>query len=662
VVYVHVTPSEDSSDADEVAWAHRLGRELKEEFRPFEDGDIVIHAKASAYGYGQRYNDIDVVVVGRFPNGIDRQIDCIVNVKDDGQRRVQPSETIRFYSIIMTIEIKSHDPRSVRVVGLNDLQVLYSSGWKSATDQSEGQKAALRAVLSDKVGPSCWVCNGIWLTSFDRSALPQGVTNVLPKLISLTDLLRLCCAQKAPFQRTPAQSPIFSALPQDTAERCDASVLKGLLTSMRRVEVQSLGALSRQKLEFITANLLRDQPYANVIGNQLLIIPGKPGTGKTIKLLRLAHHLAARDGARVRILTYNLALVSDIRRLLALSGINEEAAGIVDIGSLDKFFYELIVTSGLSAFDYDRYFETKDRMLLEILEAFDIGLVTASDIREWLAKPEFRYDYVFVDEGQDWSSLEQRILLKVFGPAKVVVGDGIDQMVRTQNRSDWIENVASDSVHRVPPERRCLRQKYNLNEYNRALARATDRTWDLESRTEFPGGRIIIATGGYDRTLHEKLWEECQLDGNKGYEMLFMVPPSLANAGRGFSQRETFESWGVKLWDGTMRDARKEFPTDLLEHRVIQYESCRGLEAWTGICMGLDEIFELKQRLWKPFEDQVSLEDDDVLRAKDAYKWCMIPLTRAIDTTVVTLTDANSTFSRKLIEVAESMPDVAQVV
>ncbi|MDI9637439.1 AAA family ATPase [Kamptonema cortianum] len=665
MVRVHVTPPEDSSDATEVAWAHRLGRKLQEEFKPFEDGDVFVHAKASAYGYGQKYNDIDVVIIGFFPNGIDRQIDCMVRVKDGDPRKAGTGEAIRFYSICMTIEIKSHDARSVRVVGLNELQVQYESGWKSATDQSEGQKEALKAILLDRLGVRVWVTNAIWLTSFDRSALPKGVLNLMPKVVALNDLLQVCCNQSAPYQSTPGHRPFYSALSLEGQDQLDASKLSSFLSSLKRVEVQDLGNMSRKKLEQVMSTLINDQQYTRAIGKQLVIIRGKPGTGKTIKLLRLAHDLAARDGARIRILTYNLALVSDIRRLIALTGINEETAGVVEISSLDKFFYELITICGLGEFDYDRYFDQKDRMLADIQEGFKVGLITEDDIVRWLESPQFRFDFIFVDEGQDWHHAEQALLIKLFGPSRVVVGDGIEQMVRTQSRSEWSERAESGLVHRVPPERRCLRQKYNLNEFNRALASAVGLTWDLESRPDFPGGRVILATTGYTQELHEQLWKECQQDGNKGYEMLFMVPPSLASGmkGPGFPRRAEFEAWGARFWDGTVRDNRKEFPTDPLEHRVVQYESCRGLEAWTSICLGLDEIFGLKLQTWeRPPEDQMSMEADEDRRVSDAYRWCMMPLTRAIDTTVITLTDANSEFSKLILAVGRTMPDVVQLL
>jgi hypothetical protein len=453
-------------------------------------------------------------------------------------------------------------------------------------------------------------------------------------------------------------------LSREDQEFCDVAALSSFLNSLKRVEVQSLGSLSRNRIEQATASLIDDRQYLPAVGKQLVIIRGKPGTGKTVKLLRLAHHLARHEGARVRILTYNLALVSDIRRLVALTGINDETSGLIDISSLDKFFYELIIVSGLTAFDYDKYLEQKSEMIQEIQDAIDVGLASEADVLHWLEKPELRFDYVLIDEGQDWAESEQRLLVSVFGPERVVVGDGLDQMIRCQVRSDWSLQAESKRVLRVPAEKRCLRQKHNLNEFNRALSHATGRPWELESRTEFSGGRVIIAASGYSRSLHASLWEDCQQDGNRGYEMLFMVPPRMASGinGHGFQRKQEFETWGMRLWDGTQRDNRREFPTDPLEHRVVQYESCRGLEAWIAVCLGIDEIFALKRENWQRHQDSTSLEDEEISRCRFAYQWCMIPLTRAIDTTVITLTDLDSEFSRMILRVAESAPDLAQVV
>ncbi|HAZ27663.1 TPA: RNA helicase, partial [Candidatus Acetothermia bacterium] len=59
------------------------------------------------------------------------------------------------------------------------------------------------------------------------------------------------------------------------------------------------------------------------LGSQLLLFRGRGGAGKTVNLLRVAHHLYQEKRARVLILTYNKALVADIARLFAIMGIRD---------------------------------------------------------------------------------------------------------------------------------------------------------------------------------------------------------------------------------------------------------------------------------------------------------------------------------------------------
>jgi thymidine kinase len=40
------------------------------------------------------------------------------------------------------------------------------------------------------------------------------------------------------------------------------------------------------------------------------------------------------------------------------------------------------------------------------------------------------WDYIFVDEAQDWKDDEKLLLFKIYGPNCIVVADGIDQFMR----------------------------------------------------------------------------------------------------------------------------------------------------------------------------------------------------------------------------------------
>lgn len=47
------------------------------------------------------------------------------------------------------------------------------------------------------------------------------------------------------------------------------------------------------------------------------------------------------------------------------------------------------------------------------------------------------WDYVLIDEAQDWSNLERDIVLKLFDKGKIIVADGGQQFVRRINVCDW---------------------------------------------------------------------------------------------------------------------------------------------------------------------------------------------------------------------------------
>ncbi len=70
------------------------------------------------------------------------------------------------------------------------------------------------------------------------------------------------------------------------------------------------GTLTRKKLDKITKRLMKEQNYVSAIGEKLVIIRGRAGTGKTFKLVRIAYELALHKNKRCLILTYNSIIVS----------------------------------------------------------------------------------------------------------------------------------------------------------------------------------------------------------------------------------------------------------------------------------------------------------------------------------------------------------------
>ena len=102
-------------------------------------------------------------------------------------------------------------------------------------------------------------------------------------------------------------------------------------------------------------------------------------------------------------------------------------------------------------------------------------------------------------------------------------------------------------------------------------------------------------------TAHTEIYEEVCDDaaklGNYPIDLLACVPPSLV---LGRASRNTLVararpcSQGKKVWDASSVDVREHFPTDRDALRIVQYDSCRGLEGWAVINYGFDDFWEYK--------------------------------------------------------------------
>ena len=116
---------------------------------------------------------------------------------------------------------------------------------------------------------------------------------------------------------------------------------------------------------------------------------------------------------------------------------------------------------------------------------------------------------------------------------------------------------------------------------------------------------------------------------------------------------------GIFIWDGTNEEIRSTYPTVSDEIRLLQYDSSRGLEAWTVFCLDFDKFIEAKESMFDPNEESNSLilESKEERRRKYINNWMMIPLTRAIDTIVITLDDAGSDIGKLLFKISEENSD-----
>lgn len=119
-----------------------------------------------------------------------------------------------------------------------------------------------------------------------------------------------------------------------------------------------VGILTKKKMDLITSKQTQlIQRVIEGMGNQISIITGKAGTGKTFTLTRILYHIVKND-KHARLLTYNNLLVNEIKYNIKLLG--EFRPTNASIGTLHQFFFKLTRRLGVQLlFTMERIEELK---------------------------------------------------------------------------------------------------------------------------------------------------------------------------------------------------------------------------------------------------------------------------------------------------------------
>lgn len=199
-----------------------------------------------------------------------------------------------------------------------------------------------------------------------------------------------------------------------------------------------------------------------------------------------------------------------------------------------------------------------------------------------------------------------------------------------------------------------------------------EKRWRVEPDADISGGSVTIRIGadGYlqNDALHDSLVQSNRRAQNKNIDMLFCVPPS--NLYRGYNYEGVAGKMGSKprklgysVWDATV-DANRDDPLRSEDDfRIVQFESSRGLEGWVVVLEFIDEFFDEKYDSYRAKRDkqQTFLRDDDFNAMAYAALWSLIPLTRAIDTLVITLKEESSKLGSAIIRAAKRLPEVVTI-
>jgi hypothetical protein len=626
-----------------------------------KDADATVSLIAGVKCHGQRRRDIDVALLATFAAPI--RFTPFLDISWGSGPPFRPREAY-VDSLCVTIEVKEQDPSGVAFTGGGRVDVRYvrdgQEKWSSATDQSEEQKYSLKNYLEHNGLASPYISNLIWLRNVLNNQLPHRPHNILGG--NSTWELFLSVLFQLDRTRTPAHEWHLSAGRGYVSGSFRAAV--DLLTRPLRPT-----GLDRVRMDRVTHAALRDE-WVEAVGKRQLVLRGRGGCGKTMLLLQLAWRLYETLGRRVLLLTYNRALAADIRRMLTLLGVPDDVGERhIQVQTVYAFFFALLRALGVVSEGEDDFLMRYEERKTEALALLRSGTLTASDLSTLRTahSQRFGWDYLFIDEGQDWPDDERDLLRFLYPPERFVVADGMEQLVRGA-QCDWNAGLAS-GVSKTIFLPTCLRMKAGLATFCNAVAAQFGLvTWNVGIHAGAPGGRVVIVEGNpfADPALYSEFVAAAAVAGNQPVDLLGCVPPQLVvrdekGTALGSIPGKRLREWGNEVWDGVVADTRTGYPLSPSEFRVVQYDSSRGLEGWTVFLWGLDDFFAYKldegRRAAVSGLDAAGLERQAV---QYAVRWLMIPLTRAIDTLVVQIDGRPSPLQTTLRQVADACGDFVE--
>ena len=629
--------------------ANQLKNNLQEELASYPAAKGTIYIMTSIRIFGQKRNDIDMLVMGFIEN---------LTFKNINTKNYDVVKELDVKSFICNIELKSHSASSVKHEG-TDYIVSYSGIPHNASQQCSEAKFSLFNHLNDQLYIKPFICDVLWLNGLSRTDLSylrgSTIDNALHRGFKFRDLVNVILQQANVIKIGTSRFCLDSF----TDGEKEYNAIVDLFTAVREPQ-----GLTKQKFELLSQKNTDVEKLLTDTGNKLTIVTGRAGTGKTVQLLQLAFMLANEDYAnRCLILTYNNALVSDIKRLIDYTPMPSEVDGrTVSIKTIHSFFLTLMKEVGVDVNHLNpqnRTFDADYTQSMKLLYEFVVETCQKEDIDALkdLAESSIDWDYILIDEAQDFSDLEKKILFKIYGARRLVVADGVDQFMRVGNRQIWERGVEKSLV--CKPKTMVLerRQKANLVSFVNAFACLANLDWKVKPNDELPGGEIKIYSKFLNKTFKE-LKSNCKQNKCENYDILILEPPTQVirdNKGKRFAKAEAYNKAGIPIYDGINDNNRTTYPTKD-QCRVYQYDSCRGLEGWCVVCADFDDLIQYKMDTYKANDEELCF-DPEVAKRRSVMLWALMPLTRPIDTLVITLSNVDTEIGKMLKQLADAYPD-----
>jgi hypothetical protein len=579
------------------------------------------------------------------------EVDLLVAVDFARPRRFAETSNGYVCSALIAIEIKQLDPSRFTQRG-SDLFADYRDGVKQrgALQQARDGMFGLKAFATESGFADLFIYALAWLTEVP----PAQLASADPTIVGTSDWAALLTAAARQRPLVPDGDAAFER------QRAGVRAVRERLANRRKLT--TLDKIKWGKIANDAAASEIVGSLAAKTGTSLVRLTGHGGTGKTSALVLLSKHLAAVEGRRVLLLTFHHALRGDIAHALRAMPDSEALLGNrIHVETTTDFLVALVDAAGGDvprAGDGKLDYERLDATYREVAAALRDGAGGLMSALRADDPARFAWGQVLVDEAQDCSDAERDLLLAAYGAERIAIADGLAQLVRRQTPCDW-----PSAANGTPVASRALtdsmRMQGNVARFVNAFARAAGfADWRVNPRDDMPGGRILIAVGAeaQDETLVRALHRAGKASRAEPGDCLICVPHTNVRKDSAGKRSAAFAASvaaaGGTTWDATDDTTRGTAPGSSAEWRILQYDSCRGLEGWITVLLDLDDLYAQKLR-YPNFAAGETNRDPEAA----ARRWLLIPLTRAVHMLVITVRDPQSVVHALLREAGGTLPD-----
>lgn len=667
--------------SDELVAATNIVRQLKNIKQFQNENDFTCKVLIEANVGNRKTKTSDIVMVCSFKKPMRFEFKPALvysHINDKNQDVDLKVSTLMIENFIACIEVKFQGDDKIRFSETNSLEVFYPKQdyWSDASKQHQDQLHNTRRYISRDRSKPPLVGGFIYLHNIKKNQFENSQKRDFPINLRCNDhgmgfiesiAHQIIQFKNASYIGRSAPPIIGSCFNKDEIDYYIESNWVQTNPRPSKFDMARMNAIVKNVEEW----------HYDDLSKRMIEYRGLGGTGKTIKLLQIAHQTYLEEQKNVLFLTYNWALIIGLRLTMVHMSIPHASSdrGGIDVDSCSSFFWGILKNLGyISKKDSDRidkdlnlYDEIYKKALTECVK--DLKKLDEIEIKELLREStnhnlKVFSDIVLVDEGQDWMPEEQFILESIFQTKNILIAYGKGQETRG-NPTIWGKHLTSsnhqnkDCDKRVHTLHKAMRMRGNLGSFIKTFAdlTLTDEMYKrLEPNTEALEGEVIIIEGDYfdQKDLRNELSKKVEEEAGDVFalDLLHIVPPkmSVSDFDHGLNER--------LIWDGIDRKKRKETPTSENMLRWINYRSCRGLEGWITFNHYLDDYWEYEFNTQKIDIAQGSLFENatDEQKRKEAFRWILIALTRPIDSTIITLRDKDSELGRVLQDVYKKHP------